>query len=388
MISLDLFDCSSMTKLDKDVTKYVNDNVKCIIRVLLDYLEDNNDFAPEDFLPYNNFRIDNALWTEMVYDLYDIVRSDVVRECVKPVYEYLLYVILQWWEDCADSFGELIPYGLDDNLAQRIKEAYVLENRYNYILEAITNFDEYYYILFADHDFLPDSLERLVTIYIRNPKRFEELFGDVDLRDYRVLMPKDLQEQFDNLINSQDTPNEKVLEAKLLEDILFCCERVQSRKIYNAATENNINDQIRGLLRAMRYDARDQTRQGTSSKGKEAGEVDILISEDNSPCAIIEALVLKCCDEAYISEHIDKIYNYDTRGNDFNFIISYVRTKNFAHFWDKYLKYTEAYNYPHKLQQYISTPVKQYPELRCSLAVLMRNDIATKLYHISVHMPC
>ena len=61
MLSLDLFDYSSLTDLERNVTKYVNKNVECIIRVLLDFLEDNNDFTPEYFLPYNNLRVDNAI---------------------------------------------------------------------------------------------------------------------------------------------------------------------------------------------------------------------------------------------------------------------------------------------------------------------------------------
>jgi len=88
LLSLDLFDNSSLTDLERSIIKYVNKNVECIIRVLLDLLEDNNDFTPEDFLPYNNLRIDNDIWNDMVYDLYDIIRSDVIREYIKPKYEF------------------------------------------------------------------------------------------------------------------------------------------------------------------------------------------------------------------------------------------------------------------------------------------------------------
>lgn len=144
-------------------------NVECIIRVLLDYLEDNNDFTAEDFLPYNNLRIDNGTWNEMVYDLYDIIRSSIIKEYIKPKYEYLLYVILQWWDDCTDDPDDLLENKLDSNLEVKIKEAYTSEDGDNYILKAITDFEEYYYILFADHDFL----ESMIIIYLRNPERFK-----------------------------------------------------------------------------------------------------------------------------------------------------------------------------------------------------------------------
>ena len=319
MLSLDLFDYTSLTDLERSITKYVNKNVECIIRVLLDFLEDNNDFTPEDFLPYNNLRIDNATWKRMVYDLYDIIRSDVIREYVKPKYEFLLYVILQWWDDCTDNPDDLLENKLDSNLVDKIQHTYTTEEGDNYVLNAITDFEEYYYILFADHDFLPGSLERMVIIYLRNPERFKMLFPDVDLNDYQDLMPKDLREQFEELNRNPSEPikliNKEVREATLLQDLIFCCEKLQANFTYKDSPENHRNDYIRDLLDTMGYlGNRDQTRLGTSSGGKDAGEVDILVRKDNRPFSIIEALNLSSVNESYISLHIDKIYRYDALG--------------------------------------------------------------------------
>lgn len=49
----------------------------------------------------------------------------------------------------------------------------------------------------------------------------------------------------------------------------------------------------------MGYPVRDQTRQGTSNGGKEAGEVDILVRKEGFPFSIIEALNLSSISEAY-----------------------------------------------------------------------------------------
>lgn len=166
MLPLDLFDNDSLTDLERKITKYVNKNLECIIRVLLDFLEDNNGFTSEDFLPYNNLKIDNKTWIEMVYDLYDIVRSDVIRNYIKPKYEFLLYAILQWWDDCNDNPDDLLEK-LDSGLMDEIQKTYSSEKGDNYVLNAITEFEEYYYILFADHDFLPSNLERLLIIYFK-----------------------------------------------------------------------------------------------------------------------------------------------------------------------------------------------------------------------------
>ncbi len=388
LISLQLFDNTALTELEIKITKYVNKNVECILRVLLDFLEDNNGFTPEDFLPYNNLRIDNNTWTEMVYDLYDIIRSDVVREYIKPKYEFLLYVILQWWDDCTDNSDDLLENKLDGSLVAKIQDVYTLEDGDNYILNAITNYEEYYYILFTDYDFLPDSLERLITIYLRNPLSFKKLFPDVDLKEYRDLMPKDLQEQFDELnFVSSELMKKEVSESNLFYDLLFCSERLQANHKYKECLEDDMNDYVRDALTYLGYELRDQTRQGTSSGGKQAGEVDILVRKGNLPYSIIEALKLSSVNQAYISEHINKIYKYDTLGNKFNFIISYVKVTNFLKFWKGYLSFTESYNYPFNLVKFSMPLNNQYPELKWAVAELERNGIITKLYHIVIHIP-
>ncbi|GAB1446700.1 hypothetical protein MASR2M41_24990 [Flammeovirgaceae bacterium] len=231
MLKLDLFYDTPLTDLEKRITKYVNKNVESIIRVLMDFLEDNCGFTSEDFLPYNNLRIDNDTWNEMVYDLYDTVRSDVIRDYIKPKYEFLLYVILQWWDDC-NSGPDTIPEDkilntLDSDLVDKIKNTYTSEDGDNYVLSVITSFEEYYSILFANHDFLPASLDRLTIMYLRNPEQYKILFADVDLKEYRELMPKDLLEQFEALCHQLNEPSKKgISETTLLHDLFSCIQKL------------------------------------------------------------------------------------------------------------------------------------------------------------------
>lgn len=81
---------------DLKVTKYVNENLQTIIKTLIEYLEDDNGFTSEEFLPSNNLRISDKVWLELVNDLYYAISSDTIRDFMKPKYEYLLYVILEW----------------------------------------------------------------------------------------------------------------------------------------------------------------------------------------------------------------------------------------------------------------------------------------------------
>lgn len=134
------------------------------------------------------------------------------------------------------------------------------------------------------------------------------------------------------------------------------------------------------------YYVRDQTRQGCSYKGKRAGEVDILIRVGKIPISIIEALKLTSVDEKYISTHIDKIYKYDTLGYKYNFIVSYVNSKDFNEFFKRYYKYVCLYRYPYDMIDNKVDISRQYPELRTIEVRLNRCGIYTKLYHILVHI--
>lgn len=387
MIRLDIVN-KKLNKMDWQVTRYVNDNLKCIIRALIDLLEDDNDFVAEDFLPENNLRIDNEVWCNMVYDLYDVVCSEALRDYIKPKYQYLLYVILLWWEECSDDNSQLLPVKLDSEAARAIGEAYPSEDGGSYALRAITDYEEYYNILFEDYDFMPDTLGNLIIIYLRSKKVFAEFFPDVDLEEYHDLMPKDLQELYDEAKWEIKEDENVDIEKIVYDDIVFCCETVQADISLKNALENTINDNIRNLLKATKmYCVSDQTRRGASGTGKEAGNVDILIEMGQYPVTLIEALKLVSIKEKYISDHIDKIYKYDTMGHNFNFLISYVTTKNFKCFFERYKKFVCELKYPYELKSYAINAAKQHSEIRTIEMVLDRQGIDTKLYHIIVHMP-
>ncbi|MDD4122357.1 MAG: hypothetical protein PHE94_05690, partial [Eubacteriales bacterium] len=120
MISLDLFDYSERNTLDLSITKYVNENLEIIIRVLLDYLNDDPDFELDSFFPRDYLLRKPDECRRLVDELYDIVSSSVLRNYIKPKYEYLLYTVLQWWSDCCDDESDLIPKQLPVALREQI----------------------------------------------------------------------------------------------------------------------------------------------------------------------------------------------------------------------------------------------------------------------------
>lgn len=147
------------------------------------------------------------------------------------------------------------------------------------------------------------------------------------------------------------------------------------------------NDFVRDLLKMAKYDVIDQTRRGISSTEKCAGEVDILIEEDGSPVTIIEALNLDSLNTHYLDRHIDKIYRYDTVGNMFNIILSYVSVSNFSKFCEKYFKHIKEHQYLYPLLSADdSFRVENFPysDIRVMKTVHNRNGCDTVLYHVCV----
>ncbi|MBU3073862.1 hypothetical protein [Clostridium estertheticum] len=175
----------------------------------------------------------------------------------------------------------------------------------------------------------------------------------------------------------------------LLNSIVVSCIKLQGNYLYRDASEDERNDHMRDLLQAYGFLIKDQTRWGISNAGKSAGEVDILVEEKNKPYAIIEALNLTSLDTKYLNVHIDKIYKYDTTGLKNNFIVSYVKLKNFDTFWDKYKKHIRDHKYPFELCELNDKIAREfdYAEIKVALTKHNRNGKIVGLYHVCIRIP-
>ena len=87
-----------------------------------------------------------------------------------------------------------------------------------------------------------------------------------------------------------------------------------------------------------------------------------------------------------MDEHIDKVYKYDTSGNAFNFLVSYVKVKNFGEFWEKYVEHIKKYKYPYEIIETRENDSKeyQYTDIRHINTIHNRNGRETTLCHICV----
>lgn len=177
---------------------------------------------------------------------------------------------------------------------------------------------------------------------------------------------------------------------KLINDLFAACIKLQRNYKFKNATEDERNDYIRDMLETNKYSVKDQTRQGTSNSGKASGEVDILIHKQEIPVSIIEALNLDSFNVGYLNTHINKIYEYDTLGNPYNFILSYVKVKDFGVFMDKYYDHIKNYDYRYELlniNKMENEEFNKYQEIRIMITEHNRDNKSTLLCHICVKIP-
>lgn len=171
-----------------------------------------------------------------------------------------------------------------------------------------------------------------------------------------------------------------------VKNLVLACFNLQARKHYSNANEDDRNDYIGDILGAIGYTVKDQTRRGSSSSGKDSGELDIFVSKDGLPFTVIEAMNLDSLSTGYINKHLDKIFSYDTSGNKFNVCLSYVKIAGFDSFWEKYSAYVANYSYTAPLLSSDTSIDDEYgySELRIMKTYHSRSGRTVSLYHICV----
>lgn len=115
------------------------------------------------------------------------------------------------------------------------------------------------------------------------------------------------------------------------------------RKSKREKTEDEYNDFIRDMLDCKNYEVKDQTREGVSSSGKSAGELDIVIEQNGDLFSILEPMILTSVDTAYIDIHYRKLlHNYNPLTVQRTFLITYFEGKNFEAWWERYQSHIDS----------------------------------------------
>lgn len=196
--------------------------------------------------------------------------------------------------------------------------------------------------------------------------------------------------------NSEIDDNPLYSLDKIMTDLIEISSRILERK-FHYTKENNLNDHLSDLLRTKGYSIADQTRSGTSSTSKEAGELDIMIRRTNGiPVTIIESLKLESCgpSNTTVAEHVKKILSkYDTHELKRKFIIVFSEASRFDNLWINYSEYIKNLNkkYDYGERYPISgftprTDLHNFGNLKIGISRHETNGETIELVHLVLNM--
>jgi len=136
----------------------------------------------------------------------------------------------------------------------------------------------------------------------------------------------------------------KISFDELSYDIGWVLHRL-ARTNSKGSTEDDYNDHLRNLLLSSKYEVKDQTREGYSSTGLSAGELDLIVEENGFLFTIIEAMILSSLDASYVDKHYIKVVNnYNPLQANKTFLITYYTGSNFEQWWSRYSTYISSFD--------------------------------------------
>ena len=152
------------------------------------------------------------------------------------------------------------------------------------ILRRITDYEEYYYFCFEDHDFLPSQLSNMVMMYLRNPKLVETFLQYDNLDDYLDLMECDLRERYLEVRHMSENRNHTSLSQNIIMELCSVIRRFQKRIPHFERGEVQItadlHDSVEGILNS-KYGL-SIAREFTMGRAiKKLGETDLYIYKES-----------------------------------------------------------------------------------------------------------
>ena len=169
--------------------------------------------------------------------------------------------------------------------------------------------------------------------------------------------------------------------------MLRAISKLQRNHHYNAdSSEDTMNDYIRDIL-DENYFMKDQTRQGESENGDEAGEVDIQLCYDGLPVVMIEGIKVSSLERDRLDSHMNKVLTkYDPNGCPYAFLIVYTTVKNFDSGYENIFNHFENYSYPFSRESSLLDVDTGYAELKHAQIILNRNGQKIRVHIWVAHI--
>lgn len=173
----------------------------------------------------------------------------------------------------------------------------------------------------------------------------------------------------------------------IINSLMKACLSLQANKLVKSGTEDDISTYIRDILINKGLRVLDQTLRGKSATGKQSGEVDLFITDDeNKPLILIEAFKLASLDRKNIDLHISKIFGYDPNGLSTNIVLIYSYANDFKRLFDNYTGYLKEMKLKYKFSRVIDKSSDMYSEIRVLESEYTRSGMARRLVHILINL--
>lgn len=312
--------------------------------------------------------------------------NKIIRKLSNNQYEKAIN-IFQWIGLCLlDKLNET------NDFTSFLKEKFNSSSyKYKYLISKVFE-DEY-----------EDNLKKYIIKEIDNNEPFVSLLKHIYLEEEinvnKVLqkIQKSNSNDIIDLLILEDLQNiSKIsynrLQKKLWEDLLWVLTELQNNHKNFNNSEDQYNAAVRSLLTAKGYDIKDQTQRGTSSKGVNSGELDIMIFDKKSmPLSILESFNLNSIDTKSIIEHLTKLSEkYDSNGLRNNYAVIYAKNGKFDEFWKRYREFVPTIDFEHKLNSDIVEDItSQYPDyagIRLGLTKHYNRGKLVNIFHVFMDM--
>lgn len=179
----------------------------------------------------------------------------------------------------------------------------------------------------------------------------------------------------------------RIPEKEICDNVLRAISKLQRNHNYDAnSSEDTMNDYIRDIL-DVSYIIKDQTRQGESENGDEAGEVDIQICHDGLPVVTIEGIKVSSLERDRLRTHMNKVLTkYDPNGCPYAFLLIYTTVKNFYSGYKSIFDYLNEFEYPFSKESDLQDVDTGYGELKHAHIILNRNGTKIRVHIWTAHI--
>lgn len=212
-----------------------------------DYLES---FFPRQFLEDNPHKAKSV-----ILDLRDMVHSSIIREVIKPLYEYVLYHVIKVQIELQEYLYGSKVKTLDKDFSQEIKKTMKLnghgQSDINFTIRCLEDLEFYLEDFFWDWDFL--YIDEVCSTYLRGIP-IDQIMG-IDLDLYIDIIARDLKEDYLAKKEEQKEKQQNSDEQIVLKEVESAIRMMQNRALeFKNMNETEISNRMEEMIKRVLYE--------------------------------------------------------------------------------------------------------------------------------------